>query len=773
MGGFPYPFPIAFTGTNVKQLRQALCKEIGDVIGGACTFTATGNGNVGGTTVVCSDWTSLPADWFRTGAGGEIPTAIKITSGLYDGKTCYVSSFDNSTGTVTVAGGFGGKIESAITGEVHRMGHPDLKDTCIANAAKDAYPFLYDYVKSEAFVWGDCLTDGSIEAWSNSTTPAYWTASSVSTTRSSTYTWESEYSCALSTTTGYIEQTVSHLVDLQMLGQTTPTFYARVRAGTASQVRLAIYDGTTTTYGDYNTTTGAWELLKVSATIADNPSAFSVRIYYANTATTAYVDDAHCINAVDIFDYDISNLYLVNDVPENIYVIPGNEADSTYPRPRAQAVLCREWETMPNGYIRFTKALTHGTRLRIVGRKYLSVRDATNAAVAAGASFLDLDDVDDTTYTGKATYNVVVNATETGLELAASAASQHTLGSAVAHAADTLANINALVSDATIASTANIATHAALDTGVHGVGASTVASALDLTTHAALETGAHGITGTILGTEDIDDTAGGTTGETDMAASSNAFYDHCVDTTTHGATGAIVGTTNTQTLTLKTLTLPVIASFYQDAGLTKLMTTPNTASDTLCAIAATQTLTNKTIQAAVATGTWTSTAWVLPSAVLGASAELAFSHATYYPMAFIPAATITEDHATSTLFDAIDVTDTKVIWTSPANVTVWGIKMRLLEQFAAPTLTDFTITVGSGADPDGYLAGGAIMTGSVQVDANTCFSVKGALCDTTGSGGLYCAAATAFTATATANAGCNLSTLTAGTVEFRIAYSQY
>ena len=51
----------------------------------------------------------------------------------------------------------------------------------------------------------------------------------------------------------------------------------------------------------------------------------------------------------------------------------------------------------------------------------------------------------------------------------------------------------------------------------------------------------------------------------------------------------------TQTLTLKTLTTPIIASLYQDAGKTKLMTVPNTASDTLAAIAATQTLTNKTI----------------------------------------------------------------------------------------------------------------------------------------------------------------------------------
>jgi len=51
----------------------------------------------------------------------------------------------------------------------------------------------------------------------------------------------------------------------------------------------------------------------------------------------------------------------------------------------------------------------------------------------------------------------------------------------------------------------------------------------------------------------------------------------------------------TQTLTLKTLTTPIIASLYQDAGKTKLMTVPDTASDTLVTLAATQALTNKTI----------------------------------------------------------------------------------------------------------------------------------------------------------------------------------
>jgi len=68
-------------------------------------------------------------------------------------------------------------------------------------------------------------------------------------------------------------------------------------------------------------------------------------------------------------------------------------------------------------------------------------------------------------------------------------------------------------------------------------------------------------------------------------------------TATHGATGAVVGTTNTQTLTNKTLTTPIIASLYQNAGKTLLLTLP-AATDTLIGKATTDTLTNKTFDTA-------------------------------------------------------------------------------------------------------------------------------------------------------------------------------
>ena len=82
----------------------------------------------------------------------------------------------------------------------------------------------------------------------------------------------------------------------------------------------------------------------------------------------------------------------------------------------------------------------------------------------------------------------------------------------------------------------------------------------------------------------------------------------CLATTGALDTTKVVDLTTAQTLTTKTLTTPVIASFCQDAAKTKVMTTPATASDTLCAIAATQTLTNKRITPRVVTATDDATA---------------------------------------------------------------------------------------------------------------------------------------------------------------------
>ena len=99
-----------------------------------------------------------------------------------------------------------------------------------------------------------------------------------------------------------------------------------------------------------------------------------------------------------------------------------------------------------------------------------------------------------------------------------------------------------------------------------------------------------GVTSPLVGTTDTQTLTNKTLTSPVIATISNTGV-----VTLPTATDTLVGRNTTDTLTLKTLTTPVIASIYQDAAKTKLITLPNTASDTLVTLAATQTLTTETL----------------------------------------------------------------------------------------------------------------------------------------------------------------------------------
>lgn len=126
----------------------------------------------------------------------------------------------------------------------------------------------------------------------------------------------------------------------------------------------------------------------------------------------------------------------------------------------------------------------------------------------------------------------------------------------------------------------------------------------------------------------------------DYSTSSGWLDSYYLDIPTLTANDTFAGLTTTQTFTNKTLTVPVIASFYQDAGKTYLLTAP-AVTGTLATLAGTEALTNKTLTSPVlntpsivitsashdfnnATGTWTLSATEKTAQILyvyGATAD--------------------------------------------------------------------------------------------------------------------------------------------------------
>jgi hypothetical protein len=115
-----------------------------------------------------------------------------------------------------------------------------------------------------------------------------------------------------------------------MLAGKHVVFTLQGKAGTASQLRISIYDGVTRTYSDYNSQITGWtqdsEPLTVEATIGDSPSTIEFAIHYETAATTAYVDDARVISGVYRKVY-IGDLGLQKNKPHQVL---GKDGDNWY-----------------------------------------------------------------------------------------------------------------------------------------------------------------------------------------------------------------------------------------------------------------------------------------------------------------------------------------------------------------------------------------------------------------------------------------------------------
>ena len=334
------------------------------------------------------------SDWVSNGSSGDTPSTVYIaTAGgaAPEGQERVVNTLTIGSGTLTTttARPFTAKIESGDTYEIHRLFTRAEKERAIQYACYSSFPNLYKKISDESIRFGSWIRDGGFIVWPTTSTLTYW-AKSGTTTLTQTITKPNIYregrtSCGLSGAVGYIYQSPTENPDLIFLAGKTPTVKIRARTGAASQIRLAIYDGATTTYSSYHAGDSSWgditDPIYVSATIPDNPSTVQIRVYYDSVASPAYIDEVWIEGVGEHYTYDISGLGLYQNQPSQVLQI----LDDQYAR--SDFVRLHNWESPTvDGKLRFRGRTmpADGSLLRITGMGYLS-----SPTTAAGTTEAD------------------------------------------------------------------------------------------------------------------------------------------------------------------------------------------------------------------------------------------------------------------------------------------------------------------------------------------------------------------------------------------------
>ena len=294
--------------TSLETLLGDLSKQIGDYWASAATS--------GGSSTIIVD-TALKAkanDWIS-----DAPQEMydRITSLTYDEEERKISSLDNSDGTLTTLA-HGGTIATATTYEIHRMFSASEKRRALVYAARQGFPYIFERIIDDSKTVGNWLRNGCVEIWTVSTWPASFAVSALTCAKNTTAPYFSRglSSAKLTGSAGYLYQSTTEVSELIELAGQSLTFTAEVWSDTASDTRLSIYDGTTTTYSSYHTGGDTREKLTVSATIATSPSQVRFAIH-RGASSTAYTDDWRVYGPIRDKVY-IGDIGLAQDKPHRV-----------------------------------------------------------------------------------------------------------------------------------------------------------------------------------------------------------------------------------------------------------------------------------------------------------------------------------------------------------------------------------------------------------------------------------------------------------------------
>ncbi len=363
--------------TSLLSCMNLLSQEIGDY------WESTTTGSASAVIVVDSALIAKPNDWI-TDVSYDL-----ITSGSLNGEERKISTSSLLTAGTLSVGTHSGSVGSGVTYQIHRLFEPSEKRRALISAAKNIYGDCYDLVWDESIVSGNWLKDGSFETWANGTSLSNWSASVIVPTQSSASSTfkHGSFSVRLAGTIGTLSQGISQFEDLKYLAGKTAVWSAQGWCNTARCLRLAISDGTTTTYSSYHDGGSSYtehtDPLEVQAQIDDNPTEVTFKICHEIASGTSYVDDGRVISGYRDRIY-IGNLGIAQNQPNEIYIEP-----TQYSQEEPWDTI-HDWEVDESGYLHLPTSVSNDYRLRIIGKQYLDFL-TTGTGSTAWSATINLD----------------------------------------------------------------------------------------------------------------------------------------------------------------------------------------------------------------------------------------------------------------------------------------------------------------------------------------------------------------------------------------------
>ncbi len=364
--------------TTLSAARVELSKQLGDYLAG--TVTTSGDK----TSLIDSELKQYHADWINDW------TWDFMTGTTNEGEERRIDSLLVSSGDCTLVTAHTASVVAPSTYEIHRLFRATEKRRSLIYAARAAFPWIHEKIWDESIVSGNWLKDGSFEIWTGLTALDHWTTTNSTLTKTSTAGLfrHGGYSCKLSASIGNIKQTISNWDDLKYLAGKSVTFTVQGYCSTASALRIAIYDGTTTTHSSFRTAESAWtedsDPLSVTAKIQDNPTAIEFHILL-DKANDAYVDDARVICSGTQPRLFIENLGLAQEMPHQVFIESTN-----YSLYEPWTLIHNAVFDTENGYLYLPDNVPDDYRLRIKGIGYLDFL-ASGVSSTAWTATINID----------------------------------------------------------------------------------------------------------------------------------------------------------------------------------------------------------------------------------------------------------------------------------------------------------------------------------------------------------------------------------------------